>query len=120
MPDQSRRFHLHLADGRVWPGVEFPSGHVAVNHPDERDWFTVAVSTDGLLNDLPPQHPMHGARIEWTDAAVAGTPRNATPCDTCGHTQAHHPKGGRCVGKLPYGETCGCDDYEATVPEETQ
>jgi hypothetical protein len=66
----TRRFTLHLTDGRTWSGVEFPSGHVAVNSPDERDWFTVATSTGGLLEDLYPEHPLVGAHIEWVDEAA--------------------------------------------------
>lgn len=68
MATHTRRFQLHLTDGRTWHGAEFPSGQAAVNHPDEPVGpFTIAVSAEHLLTDLPPGHPLLGARIEWTD-----------------------------------------------------
>lgn len=55
---------LHLVDGRVWHSVEFPSGMVAVNHPDELNVFTIAMSIDGLLSEQPEGAALHGARVE--------------------------------------------------------
>lgn len=66
---QTRRFTLHLADGRVFHGAEFPSGHAAVNHPDDPVLPSVFTVTLGIehLTDVPAGHPLHGARLEWTD-----------------------------------------------------
>lgn len=66
----SRRFQLHLLDGETVQGVEFPSGHVAVNHPDLyrfRSLFTVAESVEILENDLDPSNPLYNAILEWID-----------------------------------------------------
>ncbi|MGW6598493.1 hypothetical protein [Streptomyces sp. NPDC055036] len=57
-------FRIHLADGRVWHGVEFQTGYVCVHHPDEPNGWTIAVSVDGLLADHPECAPLHGARVE--------------------------------------------------------
>lgn len=62
----SRPFRLHLDDGRVLHGVEFPNGHVAVNHPDEPGGaFTVGISLGALTDE--PGYWLHGARIEWSE-----------------------------------------------------
>ncbi|WP_060952406.1 hypothetical protein [Streptomyces hygroscopicus] len=63
--EAARPFQLHLADGRVWHGAQFPGGHVCLNHPGEETWFTVAVSLDALLGERHPEDPLHGARVEW-------------------------------------------------------
>lgn len=60
MDSWPRPFRLHLADGRAWAGVEFPGGHVAVNHPDEPVAFTVALSMEALLVG-----PLADARVKW-------------------------------------------------------
>lgn len=69
MSEFARPFRLHLTDGRIWHGVEFPSGHAALNHPEDDmpSAFTIAISVEHLLGNLHPQHPMHGARIEWAE-----------------------------------------------------
>ncbi|MFE3124476.1 hypothetical protein ACFXHD_13770, partial [Streptomyces hydrogenans] len=59
-----RFFTLQLADGRSWPGIQFPSGHVAVNHPDEPLAFTIAISLDGLLDGTGRvPEPLADARV---------------------------------------------------------
>jgi len=63
----TRPFTLHLDDGRVWHGAQFPSGHVAVNHLEPGGAFTGATSMSALLDDLAPEDPLHGARIEWDE-----------------------------------------------------
>lgn len=63
----SRPFCLRLADGRIWQGAEFADGFVCVHHPGEVNICTIAVSIDGLLADLPTEHPMHGAVVERPD-----------------------------------------------------
>ncbi|MGW6743772.1 hypothetical protein ACWGDX_24140 [Streptomyces sp. NPDC055025] len=60
----ARPFRLHLTDGRVWHGTEFPGGHVCLNHPDEYNAFTVALTLDALLEDRSPEDPLRGARVE--------------------------------------------------------
>ena len=64
MAEWSTPFQLRLRDGRIWKGAEFPNGFVCVHHPDEINICTIAVNLDGLLNDQPDGHPLHGARIE--------------------------------------------------------
>jgi hypothetical protein len=50
-PEQfGRPFRLHLPDGAIYHGVEFPSGRVAI---DLEHSFRVAISVDGLLADAP-------------------------------------------------------------------
>jgi hypothetical protein len=75
----TRRFLLHLTDGRTFPGVEFPSGHAALNHPeaDMASAFTIATTVDHLTDGLHPRHPLHGARVEWTDPEQP--PTTSTP-----------------------------------------
>lgn len=66
----ARPFRLRLAGGRVWHGVQFPSGHVAMNHPDEPDvaaGFTIALSVDDLLSDRHLNDPLTGACVEWPE-----------------------------------------------------
>lgn len=65
----TRRFLLHLTDGRTFPGAEFPSGHAVVNHPvdDMGGWFTVATTVGHLTDDRDVSHPLHEARLEWID-----------------------------------------------------
>ncbi|MFF8412830.1 hypothetical protein [Streptomyces omiyaensis] len=58
-----RFFTLQLADGRSWPGIQFPSGHVAVNHPDEPLAFTIAISLDGLLDGAGSDPALVDARV---------------------------------------------------------
>ncbi|MEU9789098.1 hypothetical protein AB0E27_00490 [Streptomyces sparsogenes] len=65
VPEGARPFQLHLTDGRIWHGAQFPNGHVCLNHPDEANWFTIAVSLDALLEERPPEDPLHGAHAEW-------------------------------------------------------
>ncbi|MEU5580945.1 hypothetical protein ABZ791_30175 [Streptomyces huasconensis] len=64
-PAPARPFLIRLTDGRVWPAAEFgPGGFVCVHHPDEPNICTIAVSIEGLLADLPPEHHLHGATVE--------------------------------------------------------
>jgi hypothetical protein len=60
----STPFRLRLTDGRVWQGAEFADGFVCVHHPDEMNICTIAVSVEGLLEDQPDGHPLHGATVE--------------------------------------------------------
>ena len=64
MNDWSTPFRLRLADGRIWHGAEFGDGFVCVHHPEEVNVCTIAVSIDGLLNDLPAEHALYGATVE--------------------------------------------------------
>jgi hypothetical protein len=67
----TRRFKLYLLDNTVLEGVEFSSGHVAVNHPDPTRYssvFTVAESVDSLGNDIYPESPLYNSRLEWIDS----------------------------------------------------
>lgn len=64
VPEPAHAFLIRLADGRTWGAVEFPNGFVCVHHPDEITVCTIATSLDGLLTDLPPGHPLHGAKTE--------------------------------------------------------
>lgn len=69
----TRRFQMHLADGRTLHGAEFPSGQVAINHPTEpMGPFTVALSINALTGDLPTPHPLYDARVEWIDNNPSG------------------------------------------------
>lgn len=70
MSETTRRFHLHLRDGRVFHGARFPSGQVAVNHPQQPDQpyiMTLALDLDALLSERHPEDPLHEARVEWVD-----------------------------------------------------
>jgi hypothetical protein len=84
--------------------------------PDLVEWLDRRGITLGLMppvkDDLPTwvmtprDHPNEPFAV------------TTAPCDTCGHVEIAHPKGGLCVGKLAYGETCGCDDYEPVGGED--
>ncbi|MGW4950637.1 hypothetical protein [Streptomyces parvulus] len=66
----TRGFRLHLADGQVLDGAEFPSGRAALVDDPEFGFVTGAVSVEELLLGY------HGARIEWDDEALLeGKPR---------------------------------------------
>ncbi|MYV56519.1 hypothetical protein [Streptomyces sp. SID3212] len=69
VPAVPASFLVHLADGRTWSGVQFiPGGFVCVHTPDDPGGIcTIATSTDDLLADRAPGHPLHGARVEWAD-----------------------------------------------------
>lgn len=74
-----------------------------------------------LLNRLAGTWDSQPQPIRHSALALARTvpppvDTSMAPCDTCGHPGIAHPKGGFCVGMLPYGESCRCDDYE---PEES-
>ena len=60
----STPLRLRLRDGRIWQGAEFGDGFVCLHHPDEPNICTVAVSLDGLLDDLPPEHELSGVVVE--------------------------------------------------------
>ncbi|MFD8088634.1 hypothetical protein [Streptomyces malaysiensis] len=63
----ARPFLLHLPDGRTYSGACFPSGHVAVNHPDQDDQpyiMTLATTMDHLLTE----QFLHAA-VEWPEEA---------------------------------------------------
>ncbi|WP_371579464.1 hypothetical protein [Streptomyces sp. NBC_01314] len=65
----ARPFRLHLTDGRVWDGAQYPRGHVCLIHPRQPfGEMTVALSMEELLNKRHPEHPLHGARVQWADA----------------------------------------------------
>lgn len=107
---QPRRFHLQRTvdvtgvsgTGRVAEGVVWTDGTVSIRWLGPRPSVVFWAS----LADAEAVHGHGGhTRIVWDDP-------DTPPCDTCGHTQATHPDGGFCTGELPYGETCGCDDYE--------
>lgn len=68
----ARPFRLRLTDGRIWHGVQFPSGHIAVNHPGEDDepyMMSIAVSMDDLLGERHPEDPLKDALVEWAEGA---------------------------------------------------
>lgn len=46
----ARPFQLHLFDGRILHGVQFPSGHVAVEDTD-RETVVTAMALGALLHD---------------------------------------------------------------------
>ncbi|MFD5975555.1 hypothetical protein [Streptomyces bacillaris] len=66
VPTPATPFIVRLADGRALAGAEFtPGGFVCVHSPDDPAAIcTIALSTDALLADRPPGHPLHGAAIE--------------------------------------------------------
>ena len=64
MDSWSTPFRLHLRDGRVWQGAEFANGFVCIHHPDEATVCIIAISLDGLLEDLRPGDPLEGANLE--------------------------------------------------------
>lgn len=77
MTEWARPFRLHLQDGRVWHGVQFPVGLVVVTHPGESDLpgaFTLGLTLDALLEERHPEDPFHGARAEWAPAAADSNP----------------------------------------------
>lgn len=70
MSQTTRRFCLHLSDGRVFHGAQFPSGQVAVNHPKQPDQpfvMTLALDVGALLSERHPEDPLYEARVEWVD-----------------------------------------------------
>lgn len=70
MREWARPFRLRLRDGRIIPGVEFPSGNVVINHPDEEDQpyvVTLALTLDGLFAERHPEDPLYDAQVEWAD-----------------------------------------------------
>lgn len=58
-PAFTRGFRLHLADGQVLDGAEFPSGRTFVIDDPEYGFATVTTSMERLLLGY------HGARVEW-------------------------------------------------------
>ncbi|MCD9196067.1 hypothetical protein [Streptomyces albireticuli] len=64
----ARPFSLHLTDGRIWHGVQFPTGEVCIAHVGEPSGaFTVGLSLDAVLGDRVPDDPLNGARVQWAD-----------------------------------------------------
>jgi hypothetical protein len=66
------------------------------------------------------QHPnfVHDHALAIARTVPAPASSSTALCDTCGHPGITHPEGGFCTGKLPYGEACGCDDYEPAEEEQ--
>ncbi|MEU9777458.1 hypothetical protein [Streptomyces sp. NPDC047968] len=77
-----RGFRLHLRDGQVLHGVQWPDGRALVADDSEAGLVTAAGSVDQLLAG-----GYHGARLEWaptTHAPLAScTCTLADPCPTC-------------------------------------
>jgi hypothetical protein len=72
----ARGFRLHLRDGQVLDGAEFPSGRVFVIDDPAYGLATIAASLEELLKGY------HGARIEWppqADAEPVNSDRDQPP-----------------------------------------
>ncbi|QIJ62581.1 hypothetical protein [Streptomyces sp. JB150] len=63
----TRGFRLHLVDGRVLDGAEFPSGRTFVIDDPEYGLASCAISMDHLLAGY------HGARVEWPEDQLVPT-----------------------------------------------
>lgn len=117
-PPPPRRFYLQRqvditgasGTGHVADGIQWPDGTVSIRWAGDRP----SVVFWGSLDDAEWVHG-HGGNttVVWLDG-------DTPACDTCGHTQIDHPEGGFCVGKLPYGGPCGCDDYEPVTTGDDQ
>ncbi|WP_435285920.1 hypothetical protein [Streptomyces bacillaris] len=66
LPAPATPFLVRLADGRTLAGAEFtPGGFVCVHSPEDPSGICfIALSTEALLADRTPGHPLHGASIE--------------------------------------------------------
>jgi hypothetical protein len=66
--DFARGFKLHLDDGTVLDGAEFPSSRLFVLDHREHGFAHVATDRDALLEVFP------GARFQWPGEPEASTP----------------------------------------------
>lgn len=104
-----------MADTTPAASVALAADVLLISNPAPRDRAVAE-----LLNYVAATWDRHSEPLHDHALAIARTvadPASASsaPCDTCGHPGITHPKGGYCAGELPYGETCGCDDYEPTA-----
>lgn len=63
---QARLFHVILADGRRFEGVQFSDGFVCVRYPAEYGRpCTIAVNLDGFLEGADRDPALSGAEVTW-------------------------------------------------------
>jgi hypothetical protein len=64
----ARPFRIHLIDGRVWHGTQFPSGLTCVAHPGvPGSVFTAGLSLEDVLGAQNLSNDLEGARVQWAD-----------------------------------------------------
>lgn len=63
-----RAFHLHAQNGRSYEGVEFSSGQICINHPNDPDIPGPSFSLYGEIAHPLRTHPVfRDGRVEYSD-----------------------------------------------------